>query len=101
MSVVDVEILSARTAQGTSDKFDTNGPNTICGSGIFGDGEGAKIQFTHNGSVWQDHYLNGVLQEIDSRHTMITILGPGLFRVIKSATAQAISIVRWYSEADR
>ena len=101
MSVVDIEIISASTSQVVSDKFDSSGPNTICASGIFGTDEGAKIQFTHNGSVWQDHYLNGVLQEIDSKHTMITILGPGLFRVIKSATASPISIVRWFSEVDR
>jgi hypothetical protein len=100
MSVVDIEILAATTDQATSDDFLSPGPSTICASGIFGDDEGAKIQFTHNGSVWQDHYLNGVLQEIDSKHTMITVLGPGKFRVIKSATVGAIGIVRWWSEAD-
>ncbi len=100
MSVVDETIIQDNTIQVTSPSFSSEQVCTICASGIFGEDEGAKVQHTHDGNTWQDLYLDGVLQEIDSTHTMLTILGPGKFRVIKSATASPIAIVRWWSEVD-
>ena len=100
MSVVDIEIIGATTEQATSNAFSSSGPRTLCSSIPFGTGEGAKVQITHNGSTWQDLYLNGVLQEIHETHSVLTILGPGLFRIIKSATVLPVSIVTWKSEED-
>ena len=100
MSVVDIELIPATTSQATSRSFNTIGPRTIIAGPLLGDGEGVKIQVTHDGVIWQDFYLNGVLQELLPKHTMITILGPGLFRVIKSVTASPVSVVYWISESD-
>lgn len=99
-SVVDIEIIPASTAQVVSDPFSSNGPRTLCTSAQLGDDEGVKVQITHNGTAWQDLYLNGVLQELLPKHSVLTLLGPGLFRVIKSATVSPISVVTWKSEAD-
>ena len=99
-SVVPIEIIPASTGQATSEPFSSAGPRTLCSSAPFGPGEGAKVQITHNGAVWQDLFLNGVLQEIFETHSVLTILGPGLFRVIKSTTVLSISVVTWKSEVD-
>ena len=101
MSVVDTVIIEPSTDQVTSNQFSSSWPATLCTSLPLGDGEGVKVQITHNGTIWQDLYLNGVLQELLPRHSMLTILGPGLFRVIKSATAQLVGVVYWRSEVDK
>lgn len=98
MSSWDELLLAATTTGLISPEFVTVGSETIV-AGDLGDDEGVKIQYTHDGSLWQDLYLNGVLQEITQKHSLITLVGPGKFRVVKSETVNAVSVVRWRTES--
>lgn len=98
MSSWDELLIAATTTGLISPEFVTVGSETIV-AGVLGYGEGIKIQYTHDGTVWQDLYLNGVLQEITEMHSLITLVGPGKFRVVKSITANAVSVVRWRTES--
>ena len=97
MSVRTREIIAATTGIVTSVAFAPVGVATVT-AGAFAVNEGVKVQFSHDAVTWQDLYLNGVLQEIDASHTMITIMGPGMFRCVKSLSVAAYSVTLWESE---
>ena len=99
MSVWNQEISPAATAGLISDEFNATGNTTIT-AGVLLAGEGVLIQYSHDGTTWQDLYFNGVLQEITNQHSLICIHGPIKLRCVKSVTANPVSVVIWRSEAE-
>lgn len=100
MSVKDEILIEATTEAAASKRFKTVGTHTIMSTPLSNDSEFIIIQQTHDGSTFQNCVLNGVTQAIDTKHTMITIVGPGVFRVVKSSTASPVKVVRWISETE-
>lgn len=99
MSSWEIELITATTDSETSEPFTVTGTETVVAAG-FGDEiteEGAGIQFYHDGS-WYTLYLNGVLQQITKKHSMITLSSPGKYRVVKTATASPVSVFLWRTE---
>lgn len=97
MSVKDETLIEATTEADSSKKFKTVGTHTIMCDALLVD-EFVIIQQTHDGSTFQNVILNGITQAIDIKHTLITLIGPGVFRVVKSVTASPVKVVRWITE---
>lgn len=94
MSVSNTELISAKTDAETSAGFFTVRTAVIMADALV-DSETITVQQTHDGSTWQNMTLNGVSQQITATHTLITLTGPGKFRVIKSVTASPVSVNLW------
>lgn len=97
MGIKQETIVSSTTALAYSKGFNVLGCATIT-AGPLASGEGVQIQISNDGTDWYGLCLNGVLQEITTDHMIITINGPGKFRVLKSVTASACSVNIWESE---
>ena len=100
MSIRNDEIISPTSDSYTSSAFSVIGTKAVM-AGVLGDGESVKIQYTHDGTTWQDLYFNGVLQEVTSDHSIISIQGPGLFRCTKSITLSPVGVNLWITEAEQ
>lgn len=100
MSTRRTEIIEATTNAATSEEFSPLGTVTIT-AGTITCCEGVKIQYTNDGVIWQDLKLNAVVQEISVDHSIITILGPGKFRCLKTETLVPVSVNIWESEASK
>lgn len=100
MSAWDTEISPAATAALISDEFAVQGTITVT-AGVLAVGEGVLIQYTHDGTTWQDMYINGVRQEITSQHSVISLNGPLKMRCVKTVTANPVSVVIWRTEAEK
>lgn len=100
MGIRNKEIIAPSTGEVTSGAFNVLGTQAV-NAGILTSGESVKIQYTHDGSDWQDLYLNGVLQELTTDHSVITIQGPGLFRCVKSVTAGSVGVNLWITGAEQ
>lgn len=100
MGIRNKEIIAPATGEVTSGAFSVFGTQAVTAD-VLGTGESVKIQYTHDGEVWQDLYLNGVLQKITSDHSIITMQGPGLFRCIKSVTASSVGVNLWITGAEQ
>lgn len=89
------EILAATTSAVASDAF-TIGPQeaTVTTTELAGS-ETGDIQITHDGTTWQDLYRSGTQQQLTTTNNAVTVIGPGKFRVNKSATVGATSINLW------
>lgn len=92
------EILAATTSAAQSSSFDVGGrPDqigraTVMAIGIAG-AENADIQFSHDaGTTWTDLFEAGSQIRLTATNNMVTIYGPGVFRIDKEATAGATSI---------
>ena len=92
------QILAATTSAVASTSFivggrsDQDGRATISVIGIAG-AENADIQFSHDvGTTWTDLFQDGSQVRLTATNNMVTVYGPGLFRVDKEATAGATSI---------
>lgn len=95
----DEELIAATTASAVSDAFTVIGTVTIVSANL-GDEiteEGVGIQYWHDGD-WYSLYLNGVLQQVTKKHSMITLTATGKYRAVKTATENAVSVVIWKSE---
>jgi hypothetical protein len=100
MSVRKNEIIAATTEEVTSHKFTGDGTKSVtCGE--LAAGETVTLQYTHDGTEFKTLRLNGSDQVIDENHSILTINGPGSYRVIKSATAAAVSVCLWETEAEQ
>ena len=56
-------------------------------------GEYSDVQISHDsGATWQDLYENGIQTRLDSKNVAVAIYGPGLFRVAKESTTNAVGI---------
>lgn len=89
------EILAATTSAVASDAFRIVNEATITSTAL-GSGETGDIQITHDGSTWQDLFREGSQQQLTDTNNAVTVVGPGKFRVNKSATASATSINLWF-----
>ncbi len=99
MSVRNREVIAPTSLPATSSAFSPVGVSTI-NAGVLAPNEGVKIQYSNDGSIWQDLYLDGILQEIVPLHSLITIDGPGIFRCVKSATIASVGVNLWETEAE-
>lgn len=100
MGIKNKEIIAATTGAETSSGFTVLGTQTV-NAGVLLAGESVLIEYTHDGTDWQNLILNGILQEITEKHSAITILGPGLFRCVKSITASPVSVNLWITGAEQ
>ena len=98
MGVTSDTIIPATTSLAYSQPFNVVGSRSITAGPISTD-EAVRIEYSYNGSDFEPLYLNGVLQEIDVKHSLITIYGPGKFRCLKTATASPCGVYAWDSEA--
>ena len=98
MSIRRKTIIEATTSLSYSSAFNILGCGTITAGPFADEDEGVQIQYRNNGSDWYSLYLNGVLQEITPKHSILTINGPGKFRCLKTATASPCSVNLWESE---
>lgn len=98
MSVRSETIIPATTSLAYSQPFNVIGSRSIT-AGSIAIGEAVRIEYSYNGSDFEPLYLNGVLQEIDAKHSLITIYGPGKFRCLKTVTASPCGVYAWDSEA--
>ena len=94
-------LIHAETVMGAavSNKFNTVGTQTVM-SGPLVAGETVTVEQTHDGVVFQTCRLNAANQTLDQDHTMLTILGPGVFRVVKSETSNPVSVMIWETESE-
>ena len=97
MSIRSKELIAATTSLAYSSPFNVLGSATLTCSALASD-EGVQLQYSNNGSDFQSLYLNGVLQEITPDHSILTITGPGKYRVLKSATSAPVSVGLWETE---
>lgn len=97
MSTSNKTIIEATTELAFSGAFQPVGTLTIT-AGVLNSEEGVQLQYTHDGSTWQPLYLNGILQEITTAHSLITVVGPGKYRCLKSATTNPVSVTLWGTE---
>ena len=94
------EILAEITDAAQSDGF-VIGPQefTITATALDG-AETADIQIGHQQAPgdevdWQNLFRSGTQQQLTATNNAVTVLGPGKFRVNKSATVSATSITLW------
>ena len=99
MSVKDETLIEATVDAEASNAFKTVGTHTVMCTPLI-DLEFVVLQQTHDGSTFQNVILNGITQTLDVNHTMITVVGPGVFRAVKSVTASPVKVIRWISEAE-
>lgn len=99
----DLKVLDYTTGTGTSSEFGTNrdrfeitvfcGPEANqVGSNSLGVGETIKFQIQSTDGYWFDLYEGGAVKQLDEDTNVEAIYGPGIFRVVKSATAAAIGV---------
>lgn len=100
MSITNRVLIQPTTTASTSDRFTVQGTQSIAASVLIDD-ETVTIQLTHDGSTWQDLKLDNVVQSITSKHSIITISGPGMYRCVKSITSGPVSVNRWITEAEQ
>ena len=96
MAIKVTEIIAATTSGSFSGAFNVVGMATITCSAL-GNDEGVQLQYSNDGTDFQTLYLNGVLQEITNKHSILVINGPGKFRCQKSATVNPVSVNLWES----
>ena len=97
MSIRNKELIPATTSLAFCSPFNVLGSATLTCSAL-GSGEGVQLQYSNDGTDFQTLYLNGVLQELTTEHSILTITGPGKYRVLKSVTASAVSVYLWETE---
>lgn len=100
MSVKATEILSPTASLAYTAPFQVVGSVSVV-AGPLVTGEGVQVQYTYDGTNWSSLLLNGVLQEIDPDHTIITVNGPAKLRCLKSVTASPCGVYLWESEVPR
>lgn len=67
-------------------------PISISAPGMAG-AENADVQFSQDGgTTWNDLFEDGVQIRLTATNNMITIFGPGVFRIDKEATAAAVGV---------
>ena len=94
------EILAEITDAVASDAFVIGPQEATITTTALGAGETVEIQIGHQQTPgddvdWQDLFRAGTQQTIDDTNNSVTVLGPGKFRVNKSVTADATSVVLW------
>jgi len=98
LSAYPETIIPATTNGIISIEKGATGGITIVATDTLGTDEAIKLQITADGVTWYDMYLNGMLQEIDAKHSLISLHGPVKFRCVKTATVEAIGVVIWRTE---
>lgn len=87
-------LLVAATDGGTSGDISakTNRAVTLMANNLAGV-ETGDIQISHDGgTTFTDLYSNGQQMQLLAANTAVTVYGPGIYRVVKSATAGACGI---------
>lgn len=91
-------ILTATTSAANSSTFQLSARDQIAlaTTGTDTAAEYADIQYSSDGgSTWKDLYQDGTQVRLHSTNNMVTVEGPGIFRVAKEATTNAIGIIRF------
>lgn len=89
-------LLAPQTGAGASSQFkvssEQNGqrPVSVIATGLAG-AENADLQVNAN-DVWQDVFQDSAQVRLTATNNMVTVYGPGLYRVDKEATAGAAGI---------
>jgi hypothetical protein len=94
------QILAEITDAAASDAFVIGPQEATITMTALGGGETGDIQIGHQQTPgddvdWQDLFRSGTQQTLDETNNSVTVLGPGKFRVNKSATAAATSVNLW------
>lgn len=94
------EILAATTSAVASNAFVIGPQETTITTTALDGVETGDIQIGHQQTpgadvTWQDLFRSGTQQQLTITNNSVTVLGPGKFRVNKSATASATSIALW------
>lgn len=95
-----IELIAATTAAAQSSGFTTIRTRTVMARGLAG-AETVTLQQSDDGTNWYDVILDGVTQELSVTHTLLTIIGPGHFRMDKSATVASVSVVAYDDSSSR
>ena len=88
-------LLTAVTAAGQSREVSVtkdNLPYTFSMAPVLDGTELAQVQFKDGAGTWSDLYVDGILQELGATNSMITMFGPGNFRVDKESSATATAV---------
>ena len=91
--------LAATTSATQSKQFLVDGNRTVtivfhAAAGLSATEHG-DIQISHDdGTTWQDMFANGSQLRLNSTNNVVTIYGPGLFRVDKDTTTNATAVFR-------
>ena len=65
-------------------------------TGTIASGEYADVQYTDDGgSTWHDLYQDGSQVRMTDTNNMVTVYGPGIFRIAKEVTASAAGVRRF------
>jgi len=94
------EILAETTDAAASTAFVIGPQEATITATTFAGVETGDIQVGHQQTpgaevTWQDLFRSGTQQQLTITNNAITVLGPGKFRVNKSATVSATSITLW------
>ena len=69
---------------------------TFALTGTYGATEYADVQYTDDGgSTWSDLYQDGSQVRLSTVNNMVTVYGPGIFRVDKDATSASAGVRRF------
>ncbi len=86
-------LLAATTGAAYSQPLPVAGAVTFSASPVLGAGETGIIQFSPDqGATWINLVSGGTTQQLSPNDTALTVYGPGMYRVSKSATASAVAI---------
>lgn len=65
-------------------------------TGTLGGAENIDVQYTDDGgSTWKDLYQDGSQVRLTTTNNLVTVYGPGLFRLAKEATSSAAGALRF------
>lgn len=89
-------IITAATAASNSSMFTVleNQPVSLIAWGFSGTSDDALVdlQVTYDGTTFVDVYKDGSKVQLKSTHNMITVYGPGMFRVEKALTTGSVGV---------
>lgn len=91
-------ILTAATGAGQSEilVLSANDKISLGTTGTDTAAEYADIQYSSDGgATWKDLWQDGTQVRLHDGNRMVTIEGPGIFRVDKEVTTNAIGIIRY------
>ena len=86
------EILTAATIAAVSADFTVDHATVgVIAAGLAG-AEVGVLQIKYDGINYIDVYANTALQQLTATNNVITVYGPGIYRINKGVTAAAVSL---------
>lgn len=87
------ELIAAQVGAATGD-MSVNQPTTFIVQGVQTAGENIDLQIsTDDGTTYVDLYQDGSQVQLNDTNVAVTAYGPGLYRVNKGVTSNAIGII--------